>query len=93
MRKDDRTAELPGVPKRRGRPPTGKAKSGSDRQREYRERQRATGLEEVTAFLDAEVADALRAYVTRQNADKADDTITLGQAVERILRDRLLRKR
>jgi len=93
MRKDDVTAELPGVPRRRGRPPTGKALSGAARQAAYRERQKQTGLEEVTAFLSADVAEALRAYVARQNADRTGEPITLGDAVERILRDRLMRKR
>lgn len=38
-RKDDgHTLELPGVPKRRGRPPTGKAKSNAQRQAAYRAR-------------------------------------------------------
>lgn len=93
MRKDDRTAELPGVPRRRGRPATGKAMSGAARQAAYRERQKLIGREEVSAFLGVEVAEALRAYVARQNADRADEPMTLGDAVERILRDRLMRKR
>lgn len=93
MRKDNRTIELPGVPRRRGRPTTGKALSGGARQAAYRERQKQAGLEEVSAFLSTDVAAALRAYVARQNADRTDDPITLGDAVERILRDRLMRKR
>lgn len=92
-RKDDVTQELPGVPRRRGRPPTGTAKSGASRQAAYRQRLKESGLEEVTAFLDAEVAAALRGYVQRQNADRVGEPITLGEAVEKILRDRLLRKR
>lgn len=83
--------ELPGVPKRRGRPPTGNAKSGSSRMAAYRARMAAAGLETLTLDLDQQVACALRAYVERKKAD-ADD-LTMGQAVERILRDRLLRKR
>lgn len=93
MRRDDRTEELPGVPRRRGRPPTGKALSGAARQAAYRERQKQTGREEVTTFLGADVADALRSYVARQNADRAVAPMTLGDAVEKILRDRLMRKR
>lgn len=93
MRKDDLTEELPGVPKRRGRPSSGRALSGAQRQAAYRERQKETGRHEVTAFLDVEVANALRAYVARQNADRAGNPMTLGDAVERIVRDRLLRKR
>jgi hypothetical protein len=93
MRKDDLTAELPGVPKRRGRPPTGKAKDGAARMAAYRKRKKAEGLEAVTAFLDAEVAASLRSYVDRQNSDVAKEPITLGDAVDRILRAYLLRKR
>lgn len=93
MRKDDVTEELPGVPRRRGRPRSGNALSGAARQAAYRERQKQTGREEVTAFLSVDVADALRSYVARQNADRLDSPMTLGDAVEKILRDRLMRKR
>lgn len=92
-RKDDVTLELPGVSKRPGRPSSGRALSGAERQREYRERLRAEGREQVTVDLPADVLAALRAYVARQNADVSGDPIKLGDAVERILRDRLLRKR
>lgn len=91
MRKDDVTGELPGVPARRGRPPTGKAKDGAARQRAYLQRKKAEGLEAVTFTLPADVADALRAYVTRRSAD--GESLTLGGAAEKILRDRLMRKR
>lgn len=94
MRKDDLTAELPGVPRRRGRPPTGKAKDGAARQAEYRARKQAEGKAELKGvFLSADVLDALRAYVERQNADVASEPITRGDAVDRILRAYLLRKR
>jgi len=93
MRKDDVTLELPGVARRPGRPPTGEALTGAERQRAFRARQRERGLEQVTVDLPADVAKALRQYVARQNADVTTDTITLGQAAERILRDRLIRKR
>lgn len=89
-RKDDVTTELPGVPKRPGRPSTGKAKSGAERMAAYRAKQAAAGRETVTVDLDKEVADALRAYVERKVMD--GEAVTLGQACERILRDRLLRK-
>ena len=35
-RRDDLTMELPGVVRRRGRPATGKAKSGAERTRKWR---------------------------------------------------------
>lgn len=97
MRKDNVTAELPGVPRRQGRPATrpqdadSLKKAAAARKRAQRERQAAAGLETVTVALDKEVAEALRAYVGRKVADT--EPLTLGQAVERILRDRLLRKR
>lgn len=92
-RKDDLTAELPGVPRRRGRPPGAKAKSGSERMREYRLRKAAEGREALSILLDEEVLSALRGYVDRKNRDVAVQPITLSDAVELILRDRLLRKR
>lgn len=91
MRKDDVTIELPGVPKRRGRPPTGNALSAAERKAAQRARQAAAGLETVTVDLPKDVAEALRAYCARKVADS--EPVTLGQAVEKILRDRLLRKR
>lgn len=91
MRKDNLTAELPGVPKRPGRPSSGKAKSAAERKREQRARLAASGLETVAVVLSQDVADALRSYVTRKSAD--GEAVTMGEAVERILRDRLLRKR
>lgn len=94
MRKDDVTKELPGVPARRGRPRTGAAKSGADRMREFRAKMAEAGKVEIKGvWVSVDVFDALRAYVQRQNADVADSHVTLGDAVDRILRDRLLRKR
>lgn len=89
--KDEVTMPLPGVPAKRGRPATGKAMSAAERKAAQRARQAAAGLETVPVVLPVDVADALRAYVKRRSAD--DEAMTLGQAVERILRDRLLRKR
>lgn len=44
MKKDNNTAELPGIPKKRGRPPTGKAKTTAERQAEFRTKKKAEGL-------------------------------------------------
>ena len=96
-RRDTVTAELPGVPRRQGRPATrpqdaqSLKKAAAARKREQRERDAAAGLKSITITLDKEVTDALHAYVKRKAADA--EPVTLGQAVERILRDRLLRKR
>lgn len=91
MRKDDVTGELPGVPARRGRPPTGKAQDGAARQRAYRARLAEQGREDLTLTLPTDVAEALREYTKRRSSDGAE--LTLGEAVEKFLRDRLLRKR
>ena len=95
--RDVDTSALPGVPRRRGRPaerPQDEKSlraAAAARKRAERERKAAAGLQEVTLTLDLEVANALRAYVDRKSADS--ESLTLGQAAERILRDRLLRKR
>lgn len=97
MRKDNLTAELPGVPVRRGRPATrpqdekSLKAAAAARKREHRARLAAAGLEEVKVWLAKDVVDALRAYVDRKAADSVP--LTQGEAVEKILRDRLLRKR
>lgn len=85
-RKDELTAELPGVPKRRGRPPTGKALTPAERQARRRQRLAEEGRELVTVDVAAEVRQALAKYVEFKD-------MTLGEAVDKILRDRLLRKR
>lgn len=97
MRKDTVTAELPGFPRRRGRPATrpqdekSLKEAAAARKRDQRARQAEQGIEVVTVDLSSELAEALRAYVSRVSANS--DPITQGQAIERILRDRLLRKR
>lgn len=97
MANDNLMVGVPGVPRRRGRPP-GQPQdpktlrdAAAARKRASRARLAAAGLAAVTVDLDLEVANALRSYVDRKRADAED--MTLGQAVERILRDRLLRKR
>jgi hypothetical protein len=93
MQKDNVTMNLPEVPPKRGRPATGRALDGAARMRAYRERKASEGKSAVTVYLDSKTAAALAAYVERQNADQAEQLVTLGDAVDRILRDRLLRKR
>lgn len=79
--------------KKRGRPPNPDAKSGADRQAAYRERKKAQGIEETTVQLDSDVLAALKKYVEKQNKDVTDGRMTIGHALNKIVRDRLLRPR
>jgi hypothetical protein len=65
--------------------------SAAERKAAERARRAAEGIERITIDLPGDVVEALRAYVARKNAD--DAPVTQGEAIERILRDRLLRKR
>lgn len=87
MRKDDVTQELPGVPKPRGRPPTGKAKTNAQRSKEKRDRLKAEGKEQISLILSVDVIEAIRKHI------EFKDGLTLGDAAEKALRDRFLRKR
>lgn len=86
MRNDDVTHKSPGVPKRRGRPPTGEAMTHAERQKRYREKMRSMGLEDMTVTVTAEVRSALAKHVEFKD-------VALGEVVDRILRAYLLRKR
>lgn len=44
MKKDKVTDELPGMPKPRGRPATGTAKTAAERQAEFRAKKKAEGI-------------------------------------------------
>lgn len=91
---DNKTGELlsllvdlvPPVKRPRGRPASGLALSAAERQAARRERLRASGIEPLTFLVDDEVAAALRKFVEFKD-------ITQAQAINAILRDRLLRKR
>lgn len=82
---DTKTMEIEGLPKRRGRPP-GDGKTSAQRQKERRERLRQLGIVALTVEVPADVAAALRKFVEFKDE-------TQSEAVVRILRDRLLRKR
>lgn len=69
-----------------GRPPSPTAMTGAERQRLRRQRLKEAGLQEVKVALSADVYAALRKYTEYKDDDYS-------AAVERILRDRLLRKR
>jgi len=86
MSKDEVTIELPGVPKRRGRPPTGQAMSSAERKAAQRQRLLDEGKASLTVNVSLEVIEALRKHVQFKDEDQGD-------AVDRILRSYLLRKR
>lgn len=87
-RKDDVTMDLPGVARRRGRPPTGKAKSAAQRKREQRARERAEGVAvPLTVKVSPKLAEALKART------RFTDEVTISDVVERNLSNQLLRKR
>ena len=84
----DRGGEIPKLSSKRGRPPTGKALSAADRQRRRLEKLEAEGkalLPRVVVSQDVQTALA--------NFIRFKDGMTLGDALDRIVRDRLLRKR
>lgn len=70
----------------RGRPPLDGAKTPAQRQKEHRDRLRASGEASLTVTLPLELLEALDKFVEYKDMSKSD-------AVARILRDRLLRKR
>lgn len=85
--KTDPEHDLFGPIKRgRGRPATGAAKTGAQRQKERRERLRDDGKAFLTVHVDAQVLDGLRAYIRFKD-------ITPDQVIEKLLRQQLLRKR
>lgn len=77
------TLTLPGIPGKRGRPPTGKALSVAERQRNYRSRK---GLKSITIQLPEELSDALDGYVKYRDTSKA-------AVIEKLIVTQLLRKR
>lgn len=86
MRKDDVTGDLPGVPRRLGRPPSGKALGDAARSRAKRDRLQAEGKKQVSVTISLEVLEAIKKHVQFKD-------LTLGDAFEKALRDRFLRKR
>lgn len=87
MQTIDDTAEPPKTQAKRGRPPTGKAMSASDRQARRRAKLEAEGKTLLPAVVVSQkVQEALAKYIQFKD-------MTLGDAIERIVSDRLLRKR
>lgn len=85
-RKDDLTLELPGVVRRPGRPRTGEALDNSARSKAKRERLEAEGKKQVSVTISLEVLEAIKKHIEFKD-------LTLGDAFEKALRDRFLRKR
>jgi hypothetical protein len=86
---DDKTVDLvglPGVRRQRGRPATGNALTAAERQRLRRERLAEEGKGTLTVRVSADVLEALDGFLRFK--DETRDSL-----VDRILRDRLLRKR
>jgi len=80
------TAPLPGVAKKLGRPATGKAMDNAARSKAKREKLLAEGKKQISVTLSLEVIEALEKHIEFKD-------LTLGDAVEKALRDRFLRKR
>jgi hypothetical protein len=75
------------TPRKRGRPSTGKALSASERQARRRAKLKAEGKALLPpAVVSQEVEKALEKFIQFKD-------MTLGDALDRIVRDRLLRKR
>ena len=82
--KDEQESES--APKGRGRPSTGEAKSGAERQKELRERRKEQGLVQLTVFIPKEMMVALNNFILYKDVDK--DTV-----VQNCIRRELMRKR
>lgn len=87
MQTTDDTAEPQKTQAKRGRPATGNALSASERQARRRAKLKAEGKTVLPpAVVSQEVEQALAKFIQFKD-------MTLGDAIDRIVRDRLLRKR
>lgn len=78
--------ELP-LKRGRGRPPSnGVTMTAAERQKAYMERKREDGLKPLTVLVSDDLFQALEKYVEFKDMTKSE-------AIERIVHDRLLRKR
>lgn len=71
---DTSTLDMLPQPKKRGRPSTGKAKTGAERMAARRERLREEGRVEITAFVSVETAQRLDEYLKFKDQTK-DETV------------------
>lgn len=83
---DTKTADMFGGRRPPGRPATGNALTAAQRQAKRRALLKATGKSTLTVVVDVDVLAALEKFGKHKDE-------TQGEIVERILRDRLLRKR
>lgn len=83
---DVKTLPLPGIKGKVGRPVTGRSMDNAARSKAKRERLLAEGKKQISVTLSLEVIDALERHIEFKD-------LTLGDAVEKALRDRFLRKR
>lgn len=72
--------------KGRGRPSTGEAKSGAERQKEFRERMKQEGKVPLTVFIPEEMMVALDNFVRFKNLKKDD-------VVQKCIHREIMRKR
>ena len=80
---DKSTMQLMELPKLRGRPVSGKAKSAAERQRAFRAK---NNLKSFTVHINVELWEALEKYQIGKD-------LTKSTIVEKLLRNQLLRKR
>lgn len=84
---DTRTGDLlGGAIRQRGRPATGTAMSGAERQAARRAKLALEGKTTITVEVAQEVADALAAFVKYKDQSK-------DEVLERLIRTQLMRKR
>lgn len=70
----------------RGRPATGEAKTGAERQKEFRERMKQEGKVPLTVFIPQEMMVALDNFVRFKNLKKDD-------VVQKCIQREIMRKR
>lgn len=83
---DTKTIDMLGLPKRRGRPPSGNAKTGAQRVAELRARRLQEGRADVTVCLPLDVIEALNSFIKFKDTNK--DAV-----VEKLIRSQIMRKR
>ena len=83
---DNKTLDLVGEKRGRGRPRDPNAKTPAQRQRDYVERLREQGRDVISVDLPIEVIAAIDKYIEFRDMKR-------GEAIEKALRDRFMRKR